>query len=103
VGPRFRDGKHGEPEQLASCYATCLGLAAEHDVKTISFPSISTGIYGYPLEEAANIAVRTIAAWLGEHSEPVKVVKLVQFSELDHEAYRRHAQSLRGRMARGSG
>src|SRR5579875_2988310 len=56
VGPRYRDGKHGEAELLKSCYETCLRLAEERDVKTISFPSISTGIYGYPIEEAAAIA-----------------------------------------------
>lgn len=96
VGPRYRDGKHGEPEALESCYRTCLQLATERDVKTISFPSISTGIYGYPIEEAAEIAVRTVADWLRGHSGPVHTVKLVQFSETDHQVYRRHAQKLRG-------
>src|SRR5690349_7049957 len=48
VGPVYRDGRHVEPELLASCYKTCLDLAEELDVKTISFPAISTGIYGYP-------------------------------------------------------
>ncbi len=102
VGPRYRDGKHGEPEQLESCYTNCLKLAAEHDVKSISFPSISTGIYGYPIEEAAQIAVRTVETWLHDHTEPVRIVKLVQFSEPDHEVYRRHAQKLRGGMAAGA-
>jgi O-acetyl-ADP-ribose deacetylase len=95
VGPRYRDGKHGEPEALESCYRTCLQLAVERDVKTISFPSISTGIYGYPIEEAAEIAIRTVANWLRDHSGPVRTVKLVQFSESDHQVYRRHAQKLR--------
>ncbi|MBV9156190.1 MAG: O-acetyl-ADP-ribose deacetylase [Acidobacteriaceae bacterium] len=102
VGPRYRDGKHGEPEQLGSCYMTCLRLAAEHDAKSISFPSISTGIYGYPIEAAAEIAVRSVAAWLHDHTGPVRIVKLVQFSEDDHEVYRRHAQKLRGGMAAGA-
>ncbi len=102
VGPRYRDGQHGEPEQLASCYTTCLTLAAEHDVKTISFPSISTGIYGYPLEEAAEIAVKTVANWLRNHTEPVRIVKLVQFSDHDHDVYRRHAQNLRREFASGA-
>ena len=101
VGPRYRDGKHGEAEQLQSCYTTCLKLAAEHGVKTISFPSISTGIYGYPIEEAAEIAVRVVATWLHDHTGPVHIVKLVQFSEHDHEVYRRHAQKLRGVLAAG--
>ncbi len=98
VGPIYRDGKHGEPEQLASCYRTCLELAAGRGVKTISFPSISTGAYGYPLEEAAEIAVRTVASWLHDHTGPVHVVKLVQFSDHDHAVYREHAQRLHGAM-----
>ena len=99
MGPRYRDGKHGEAELLASCYRTCLDLAAERDVKAISFPSISTGIYGYPIEEGAAIAVRTVADWLRHHPEPVRAVKLVQFSESDHQVYRTHAQTLRGSLA----
>ena len=61
VGPRWRDGKHGEPEFLASCYRTSLALAAGHDIRTIAFPAISCGIYGYPPEEAVKIAVRECA------------------------------------------
>jgi O-acetyl-ADP-ribose deacetylase (regulator of RNase III) len=102
VGPVYRDGKHGEPALLESCYLNCLKLAAERDVKTISFPSISTGVYGYPLKEAAEIAVRTVAAWLQDHSGPVRVIKLVQFSENDHEVYRKYAEKLRGGFAAGT-
>ncbi|HEY3937516.1 MAG TPA: O-acetyl-ADP-ribose deacetylase [Bryobacteraceae bacterium] len=101
VGPIYGDGTQREPELLASCYTTCLTLAAERDVKSISFPSISTGVYGYPLEKAAAIAVQAVASWLSSHSGPVKVVKLVQFSDRDHEVYRRHAQKLRGGLASG--
>jgi O-acetyl-ADP-ribose deacetylase len=96
VGPRNRDGQHGEHELLASCYTTCLNLAAEHDLKSISFPSISTGIYGYPIEEAAEIALRVTAEWLRGHSGSVRVVKFVQFSEQDHASYRSRAAALRG-------
>ncbi|MBV9081334.1 MAG: O-acetyl-ADP-ribose deacetylase [Acidobacteriaceae bacterium] len=99
VGPRYRDGEHGERELLASCYSSCLTMAADLDVKTISFPSISTGIYGYPIEEAGEIAVRTVTTWLSEHTDSIRTVKLVQFSESDHEVYRRHAQRLRGGLA----
>ncbi|MBV8866744.1 MAG: O-acetyl-ADP-ribose deacetylase [Acidobacteriaceae bacterium] len=102
VGPRYRDGRSGESDLLKSCYATCLRLAAELDVKTMSFPSISTGIYGYPIEEAVEIAVSTVADWLREHSGPLHTVKLVQFSEGDHQIYRRYVQSLRGKLASGS-
>jgi len=94
VGPRYRDGKHGEAELLKSCYWTCLRLAEEREVKTISFPSISTGIYGYPIEEAAGIAIRTVVDWLRDHAGQIRTVKLVQFSEHDHEVYRRLAQNL---------
>lgn len=95
VGPIYQDGEHGEPEQLMSCYTTCLNMTAEREVKTISFPSISTGVYGYPIEQAAELAVRTVADWLRAHSEPLRVVKLIQFSAEDHEVYRRYAQRLR--------
>jgi O-acetyl-ADP-ribose deacetylase (regulator of RNase III) len=99
VGPRYGGGQHGEAEKLASCYTTCLNLAAERDLKAISFPSISTGIYGYPLDEAAGIAVATVATWLREHAGSIRVVKLVQYSDRDHDVYRRHAASLRGEIA----
>jgi O-acetyl-ADP-ribose deacetylase (regulator of RNase III) len=102
VGPRYNDGQHGEPQKLASCYTTCLNLAAERDVKSISFPSISTGIYGYPLDEAAAIAVNTVAGWLRTHTGSIRVVKLIQYSDRDHEVYRRHTQKLRGELAAGS-
>ena len=95
VGPVYRDGKHGEAALLASCYFQCLTLAAEREVETISFPSISTGVYGYPIKEAAHIAVATVAAWLREHTGPVRIVKLVQFSDTDHQVYRRQAEELR--------
>lgn len=95
VGPRYRDGLHQEPELLKSCYLTCLKLAAERSLKTMSFPSISTGIYGYPIEEAAAIAVGTVASWLRAERGSLHTVKLVQFSEADHQVYRAHVQALR--------
>lgn len=101
VGPRYNDGQHGEAEKLASCYITCLGLAADHGVNSLSFPSISTGIYGYPIDEAAGVAVTTVANWLRAHRGPVRVVKLVQYSDRDHDVYRRRAQRLRGELAAG--
>lgn len=96
VGPIYRGGGQGEAEALASCYRTCLDMAAERGAMSVSFPSISTGVYGYPIEEAAGIAVRTVSTWLHDHAEPVRVVKLIQFSDHDHAVYRRHAQNLRG-------
>jgi O-acetyl-ADP-ribose deacetylase (regulator of RNase III) len=64
VGPRYRDGAHGEPELLAGCYAESLKLAAANGVRSIAFPAISCGIYGYPIPDAAGIAVRTVADFL---------------------------------------
>jgi len=74
VGPRYRDGKHGEPEQLAGCYRHSLQLAVAHEVKTIAFPAISCGIYGYPIAEAAHIAVGTVEAFLADEPSIERVV-----------------------------
>ena len=64
VGPVYRDGQHGEPEKLAACYRNSLALAAENGCKSIAFPCISTGIYGYPIEDAAKIAARAVRKFL---------------------------------------
>ena len=64
VGPVYRDGQHGEPEKLAACYRNSLALAVENGCKSIAFPCISTGIYGYPIEDAAKIAVREVKSFL---------------------------------------
>ena len=64
VGPVYRDGQHGEPEKLAACYRNSLALAAENGCKSIAFPCISTGIYGYQIEDAAKIAVREVKEFL---------------------------------------
>jgi O-acetyl-ADP-ribose deacetylase (regulator of RNase III) len=91
VGPVYRGGHHGEAQLLQSCYITCLNLAKERAVESISFPSISTGIYGYPLEEAARIAISSVRGWLSMDPGDVRLVKLVQFSAADHAVYRRAA------------
>jgi O-acetyl-ADP-ribose deacetylase (regulator of RNase III) len=64
VGPRWRGGSHGEPALLASCYRESLALAVANDVRSIAFPAISCGIYGYPIPEAARIAIDTTVAFL---------------------------------------
>lgn len=64
VGPRYRDGRRGEAELLASCYRESLKLATAHDMRSIAFPAISCGIYGYPIPEAACIAIETVSACL---------------------------------------
>jgi len=102
VGPIYRDGNDGEPEKLASCYRTCLDMAAERWLRSISFPSISTGIYSYPLEAAATIALQTVLAWLSSHGGSVKLIKLVQFSESDHRTYCQLAVRLRNELTHSS-
>jgi O-acetyl-ADP-ribose deacetylase (regulator of RNase III) len=74
VGPVWRGGTAREPELLASCYRASLALAAAHDVRSVAFPGISTGIYGYPIDEAATVAVHEIAAWLDANDRPARVV-----------------------------
>ena len=80
VGPVYRGGEEGEADELASCYRECLQLAAERDLKTIAFPAISTGAYGYPMDEAAEIAVREIRGFLDQPSS-VEEVRVVLFGE----------------------
>jgi O-acetyl-ADP-ribose deacetylase len=80
VGPVYRGGAEGEPEQLASCYRECLRLAAERDLKTVAFPAISTGIYGYPIDEAAKIAIREIRTFLDQPSSLTEV-RIVLFGQ----------------------
>jgi O-acetyl-ADP-ribose deacetylase len=95
VGPIYHDGLHGEPEHLANCYRTCMELAEQHGVSSISFPAISTGVYGYPLEEAAEIAIETIASRLQHPECRVKDVSIVLF---DQSAYAVHARVAKARV-----
>jgi O-acetyl-ADP-ribose deacetylase (regulator of RNase III) len=87
VGPVYRDGRHGEPELLASCYRKCLEMAEERDCRTVSFPSISTGVYGYPLEEAAPIALREVKAHLERADTKLQQVTFVLFGKRAYELY----------------
>jgi len=88
VGPVWRDGQHGEDELLASCYRSNFALAAEHGIRTIAFPSISTGAYGFPIDRAAGIAMRETKRFL-EGKAPVERVVLVCFGKNAFEAYAR--------------
>ena len=83
VGPVWRGGSHGEPELLASCYSASLKLAADRGIKTIAFPAISCGIYGYPLESAAEIAIREVSRFV----EDDRIQKVV-FACYPDEVYR---------------
>jgi O-acetyl-ADP-ribose deacetylase (regulator of RNase III) len=87
VGPVYRDGTHGEPLLLASCYRGSLRLAEEHQLTSIAFPCISTGVYGYPKQEACAIAVQTVSEWLGSHDLPQSVT-FCCFSAEDAVLYR---------------
>jgi O-acetyl-ADP-ribose deacetylase (regulator of RNase III) len=89
VGPVYRDGKHGESDLLAGCYRRCLELALERDVHTISFPAISTGVYGYPQEDAAEIAVREVKQHLEGDNTPVQTVIFVLFGKSALDVYER--------------
>lgn len=74
VGPVYRDGEHGEPEKLKACYANSLKVANEHKLQSVAFPAISTGIYGYPLDKAAKIAIETVKEELERNTSVTKVV-----------------------------
>ena len=80
VGPVWRGGKEGEPELLASCYRTSLALCVRHGIRTVAFPAISCGIYGYPVEEAARIAVAEVRRHLETNDLP-EAVTFVCFSD----------------------
>ena len=87
VGPVWRGGDHGEDELLASCYRSALALAEEHGARTIAFPAISTGAYGFPIERAARIAVREVAAHLAGDAS-IERVSLVCRGDDSYRAHR---------------
>lgn len=78
VGPVWRGGSAGEDRALAAAYRSSLALAAEHDLGSVAFPAISTGVYGFPADRAAQIAVETVRQWQAEHERPERVL-LVAF------------------------
>lgn len=90
VGPIYRDGTHGEPEALASAYRVCLEMAEERGLKSVGFPAISTGVYGYPFDEATALAIAQVLRHLRAAESKVEDVRLVFFSAGDFSA----AQSL---------
>ena len=87
VGPVWEGGSYGEAQVLASCYRSSLKLAVEHDVHSIAFPCIATGVYGYPKTEACKVAAMATLAWLRENPRPAQVV-FCCFADEDVELYR---------------
>ncbi|MEK7950866.1 O-acetyl-ADP-ribose deacetylase [Luteolibacter soli] len=86
VGPVWRGGNNGEPELLANCYRNSLQIAVDHSLESIAFPSISTGIFGYPIEQAAEIAVTTVKQFLADSGTP-RDVTFCCFSAADLRVY----------------
>jgi len=93
VGPVWRGGGHGEAETLARCYRNSLELAASRGLSSVAFPAISTGVYGYPVAQAAAVALQSVREVLRAGS-PVSLVRCVLFSEEDLETYREALQAL---------
>jgi O-acetyl-ADP-ribose deacetylase (regulator of RNase III) len=94
VGPVWRGGRKGEPEQLASCYRESLRLALAHELKTIAFPAISCGAYGYPVDQAVKIAVHTVAGFAADPG--LEKVIFACFDQNILEQYRAELAALRG-------
>jgi O-acetyl-ADP-ribose deacetylase (regulator of RNase III) len=87
VGPVYRDGRHDEPALLASAYRRSLEVASEHALRSIAFPSISTGAYRFPIADAAAVALRTVSGFLMERPGALDLVRFVLFSAADLQVY----------------
>lgn len=87
VGPIWRGGDQGEPDLLGACYRNSLLVARQQGLRTVAFPSISTGVYGYPVAEAAAVAVRSIAEVLAQWPTAFDAVQMVLFSQTDLRVY----------------
>lgn len=89
VGPVWRGGTSGEPEKLASCYLASLRTAMENGIRTVAFPSISTGVYRYPVDKAAKVAVGAVRQFLAQHPDTIDLVEWVLFDDSTLAAYER--------------
>ncbi len=89
VGPVYRDGRSGEPELLASCYRRSLEVARDNGLRTLAFPAISCGVFGYPVDEAASVAVRTVNAFVHEDPDAFDEIFFCCFEEPVAEAVHR--------------
>lgn len=97
VGPVWNGGSHNEDKLLADCYQNSLKLAAQHNIRTIAFPSISTGIYAFPVERAAKIAIGTAERFLAENPELFDMVLWVLFDDRTKGAYEEAVQMIKNR------
>lgn len=95
VGPIYRGGNSGEPQLLANAYKNSMKLALQNKIRTIAFPSISTGIYSYPLEEAAEIAVKTVNDFYIEHQNEFDCIRFVLFDDRTKQAYNNAINKIR--------
>lgn len=93
VGPVYHDGKKNEPELLANAYKNSLALALQYKLRSVAFPSISTGAYGYPLNEAAVIALKTVITYLKTHTG-IQVVRFVLFNLKAYQIYENSLKAL---------
>ena len=93
VGPVYRDGAHGEPALLESCHRRSLEVALENGCKSVAFPAISCGVYGYPIPDAARIALNTVKSFLEEH-EGLTLVRFVLFGAATRKAFEEALQAL---------
>ncbi len=89
VGPVWMDGDHGEPDLLASCYRQSLKVAVENGIRRVAFPSISTGVYHFPIDLAAEIAVHTVKQFMDGHEGALEMVEWVLFDPQTERAYER--------------
>lgn len=96
VGPVWKGGNNGEPELLKNCYLNSMKLASENDIRSIAFPGISTGVYAYPKEEAAAVALSAVAQYLKDNTEIRKVI-FVTFDDESFEIYSRLLENYRNK------
>lgn len=94
VGPIWNGGRSREEELLASCYFNSMQLALEHGIRSIAFPSVSTGVYHFPVDLAAKIAVRTVAGFLNKNEDKFDLVEWVLFDEITEKAYEAEVDKL---------
>jgi O-acetyl-ADP-ribose deacetylase (regulator of RNase III) len=93
VGPVYRDGLHGEPRLLENAYSNCLKVASSNGIRSIAFPSISTGAYRYPLDDAAAIALQTSIGYLKAH-EDIDLIRFVLFGDVAFNTYKKTLKDL---------